>query len=80
MQIRQSTTKVKVTEMAAGDFVTSVTSNNTKLLTVSKVKKDGTFKLKAKKETGTGKVTITLASGLTKTIKGCRLKKVKQCY
>lgn len=69
MQIKQSTSKFKVTGMAAGDYVVSVKSGNTKILKVSNVKKNGTFKLTAQKKTGTVKLTITLASGLKKTIK-----------
>jgi hypothetical protein len=69
MQVKQSTTKFAVTEMAAGDSLASVTSSNTKVLKVSKVKADGTFKLTAQKKAGTATLTITLASGKSSTVK-----------
>lgn len=69
MQVKQSTKRFKVTGMARGDWLASVKSGNTKTLKVSKVNRVGTFKLKAQKKTGTVKLTITLASGLEKTIK-----------
>ena len=76
MKTKQSTTKFKVTAMAAGDSLASVTSNNTKLLKVSNVNPNGTFKLKAQRKTGTAKLTITLKSGASKTIK-VKIQKVK---
>lgn len=71
MKKGQTTTKFKVEEMAAGDSLVSVNSSDKKTLKVSNVKPNGTFKLKALKETGKKKVklTITLASGATKTVK-----------
>lgn len=69
MKVKQSTTKFKVTEMAKGDSLVSVTSSNTKVLKVSNVNAAGTFKLKAQKKTGKATLTIKLASGLTKTVK-----------
>lgn len=70
MKTGQSTTKFKVTDMAPGDRIVSVKSSNKKLLKVSKInKKKGTFKLKAGKKKGTVKLTVTLASGLKKTIR-----------
>lgn len=70
MKTGQSTTKFKVTDMAPGDRIVSVKSSNKKLLKVSKInKKKGTFKLKAGKKKGTVKLTVTMASGLKKTIR-----------
>lgn len=69
LSVGQSTKKLKVSEMAKGDSLVSVESDNTKILKVSKVKADGTFKLTAKKKTGTVNLTVTLASGAKKTIK-----------
>ncbi len=69
LSVGQSTKKLKVSEMAKGDSLASVESGNTKILKVSKVKADGTFKLTAKKKTGTVNLTVTLASGAKKTIK-----------
>lgn len=69
LRVKQSTKKLKVSEMAEGDSLVSVKSSNTKILKVSKVKADGTFKLTAKKTTGTVNLTITLASGAERTIK-----------
>lgn len=59
----QSTTKVKVTGLAEGDSVVSWKSDKPKI-----VKVNGNGKLTAGKKTGTVKVTVTLASGLTETI------------
>ncbi len=69
MKTGQSTTKFKVTTMSEYDSLVSVKSSNTKLLRVSNVAANGTFKLKAQKKTGTAKLTVTLKSGKTKTIK-----------
>lgn len=71
MKKGQTTKKFKVTKMMAGDSRVSVKSSDKKTLKVSSVKPNGTFKLKALKATGKKKVklTITLASGLSKTIK-----------
>ncbi len=70
MKKGQTTKKFKVTKMNAGDSVVSVKSSDKKVLKVSNVKANGTFKLKALKVTGKKKVklTVTLASGLSKTI------------
>ncbi len=69
MQVKQKTSGFKVTGMANGDSVASVTSGNTKVLKVSGVNKNGTFKLTAQKKAGSAKLTIRLASGLTKVVK-----------
>ena len=63
LQTRQSTTKLKVTAMAAGDKVASWKSSNTKIVKVSK-----SGKLTAQKKTGRATITITLKSGLKKKI------------
>lgn len=68
MQVKQSTKKFKVTKMAPGDALVSVKSGNTKIVKVSKVKANGTFRLKAGKKTGKAKLTVKLRSGLSKTI------------
>ncbi len=69
MKTGQSTTKFKVTAMSEYDSLVSVKSSNTKILKVSNIAAKGTFKLKAQKKTGMAKLTITLKSGATKTIK-----------
>lgn len=68
MQVKQKTTAFKVTGMANGDSVKSVTSSNQKVLKVTNVKPSGTFKLAAQKK-GKATLTIELASGLTKKVK-----------
>lgn len=57
MKVKQSTTAVKVTQMAAGDYITSWKSSNTKIATVN-----SKGKITAKKK-GTAEITVTLASG-----------------
>lgn len=57
MKVKQSTTAVKVTQMATGDYITSWKSSNTKVATVN-----SKGKITAKKK-GTAKITVTLASG-----------------
>lgn len=69
LQVKQKTTALKVSGMAAGDYVASVTSGNTKLLKVTRFSKEGTVTLKAAKKTGSTKLTIKLASGTEKTIR-----------
>lgn len=63
LKVKQSTTKVKVSGLAAGDYVKSWTSSNTKIVTVN-----SSGKITAKSKTGKAVVTVTLASGLTKNI------------
>ena len=69
MKVKQSTTAFKVSKMAKGDSLKSVKSSNTKILKVSNVKSAGTFKLTAQNKTGTATLTITLKSGMKKTVK-----------
>ncbi|MDD6324529.1 MAG: Ig-like domain-containing protein [Lachnospiraceae bacterium] len=59
----QATTGFRVSNLAAGDSVASYTSSNTKLFTVN-----GSGKLTAKKKTGSAKLTVTLASGYSRTV------------
>lgn len=59
----QSTTGFRVSNLAAGDSVASYTSSNAKIFTVN-----GSGKLTAKKKTGSAKLTITLASGYSRTV------------
>jgi uncharacterized protein YjdB len=68
MKVNQSTSKLKVTGLADGDSIKSVTSNKKKIVKVVSVNANGTIKLKAQKKTGTAKLTITLASGLQKKV------------
>lgn len=65
----QSTTALKATGFAKGDYVKKVVSSNTNIVTVTSVKKTGTFKLTAGKKTGTAKVAVYLASGKKATAK-----------
>ena len=60
----QSSTAVRVSDFANGDYLKSVTSKDTSLVTVSNVNKNGTFKLTAKNKNGSTWVTITLNSGV----------------
>ena len=64
---KQSTSKFKITGLAKGDYIKSFTSSNKKLITITG-NKTGTCKIKAADKTGKTKITITLASGLKKTI------------
>ncbi len=64
---KQSTSKFKITGLAKGDYIKSFTSSNKKLITITD-NKTGTCKIKAANKTGKTKITITLASGLKKTI------------
>lgn len=64
---KQSTSKFKITGLAKGDYIKSFTSSNKKLITITG-NKTGICKIKAANKTGKTKITITLASGLKKTI------------
>ena len=64
LQLKQSTTKVRITDLKKGDYIKSWKSGNTKIV---KVDKKG--KITAQKKTGKAMITITLASGLEKQIK-----------
>lgn len=75
---KQSTTKFTVTGLAKGDYVTSITSSNNKIVTVTG-NKNGTCKIKAGSKTGKATITIKLASGLTKQIKVRVQKKAVTC-
>lgn len=63
LKVKQSTTKLKVSGLAAGDSVASWKSSNRKI-----VKVNSKGKLTAGKKTGKATVTVTLASGLQKKI------------
>ena len=67
LKVKQSTSRLKVTGLAKGDYVKSWKSSNRKIFTVSG-KSNGTCKITGKKS-GTAKLQITLASGLKKTVK-----------
>lgn len=67
MKVKQKTTAFRAA-VGAGDAVTSVVSSNKKVLKVSNVNGNGTFKLTALKK-GKANLTITTAYGLTKTVK-----------
>ena len=67
LKVKQKTTALKVTGLAEGDSIISWKSNNTKIATISG-KPDGTCTIKAGKKTGKAKITITLKSGLQKTV------------
>lgn len=60
----KSTTAVRVSDFANGDYLKSVTPKDPGLVTVSNVNKNGTFKLTAKNKNGSTWVTITLNSGV----------------
>lgn len=64
----QSTTALKVTGLANGDYVKSWKAKNISIVKVTG-KKTGTCTIKAQKKTGSTSIVITLASGKTKTIK-----------
>ena len=65
---KQSTTALKVTGMATGDYLKTVKVKNGNYATVSNFNKNGTFKLTAKNKVGSTTLTITLASGKTGTV------------
>lgn len=68
LQKGQSTSAFKISGLAKGDSVKSVSSGNKKLVRVTSYNSKGTVKLKAQNKTGTTKLTITLKSGLKKTV------------
>ncbi len=63
LKVKQSTSKIKVTELAKGDAVKSWKSNNTKI-----VKVNNKGKITAQSKTGKATITVTLKSGLSKKI------------
>ena len=63
LKVKQSTKKLKVTDLATGDYVKSWKSSNPKVVTVNQK-----GKITAKKKTGKATITITLASGIEKKI------------
>lgn len=63
LQVKKSTSKVKVSNLAYGDSIKSWKSANTSIVTVNKK-----GKIKAKNKVGKTTVTITLKSGLKKKI------------
>ena len=63
----QSTKKFQVTGIAAGDYVQSWKSSNTKIVKVSG-NQDGSCRITAQKKTGKATITITLASGMQTTL------------
>ena len=64
LKVKQSTTKVKVTGLAKGDYIKTWKSSNTKIVTVN-----AKGKITAKNKTGKATITVTMASGLKKNIK-----------
>lgn len=64
LQVKQTTTKFKVSGLANGDSIVSYTSSNPKVFTVDK-----NGKIKAGKKKDHAVLTITLKSGLKKTVK-----------
>lgn len=75
---KQTTKKFIVTGLAKGDYITSWTSSNKKIVTVTG-NQNGTCKIKAGSKTGKATITIKLASGLTKQIKVSVQKKAVTC-
>lgn len=75
---KQSTKKIVVSRLAKGDFVKTWTSSNKKIVKISG-SKNGTCTIKAGNKTGKAKITITLASGLKKTINVTVQKKAVTC-
>lgn len=75
---KQTTKKFTVTGLAKGDYITSWTSSNKKIVTVTG-NQNGTCKITAGSKTGKATITIKLASGLTKQIKVSVHKKAVTC-
>ena len=69
MKTGQSTTAFCASGFAVGDSVVRVISSNEKVVKVTAVKSDGTFKLTAGKKAGTATVTVYLASPGEKSFK-----------
>lgn len=67
LKIRQKTSVLKVTGLAKGDSITSWKSSNTKVAKVAG-RANGTCTITAGNKTGKAKITITLKSGLQKTV------------
>ena len=63
LKVKQSTNAVKVSGLAAGDYIVSWRSSNSKIASVT-----SSGKITAKKKTGKAVVTVRLASGLEKNI------------
>lgn len=74
----QSTDQLGVYGLEKGDYVKSWTSSNKKIVTITG-KSNGTCTIKAGTKTGTTKITITLASGLKKTVTVTVSKKTVDC-
>ena len=68
LRVKQTTKAFKVSDMEKGDYVTSVESQNGKLLKVVSFDKNGAVTLKAQKKTGKTKLTVTLKGGAVKTV------------
>ena len=64
LKVQQSTSALKVSGLAKGDYVKSWKSSNTKVVRVTK-----SGKITAQKKTGKANIRVTLASGLYKDIK-----------
>lgn len=75
---KQATKKFVVSGLAAGDSVKSWTSSNQKIVKVFG-SRNGACTIKAGSKTGKAKITITLASGLKKTINVTVQKKAVTC-
>lgn len=67
LKTRQKTSVLKVTGLARGDSITSWKSSNTKVVKVTG-RANGTCRITAGNKTGKAKITITLKSGLQKTV------------
>lgn len=67
LKTRQKTSLLKVTGLARGDSITSWKSSNTKVVKVTG-RANGTCRITAGNKTGKAKITITLRSGLQKTV------------
>ena len=67
LKTRQKTSVLKVTGLARGDSITSWKSSNTKVVKVTG-RANGTCRITAGNKTGKAKITITLRSGLQKTV------------